>query len=491
MKQIIQKIQKNKAKIKEFMIILALAICTCFMYLRFHAITDIYWDIQIGYKEFSLIALSDGRIIHYLLLNLANICHIPMKIYEIIVHIIATIINSVSVYLIYSRLIKNSKVKKHKYLILIGSFLIIFNPMNLEHYAYYENIVMSLSMLLCTKVAIAIDEGKKGCIIKSIIMIIIAAISYQGTLNLCIALSILFLALKENKEKKYYIKQIIKIILIMVIALTAVYTSVFLINHILNKQQNRVGKINIFTIETVKNILVLLVRSISTLTYRLFAPYLITVTILLSVLIIAYQKEALKRIGKYLLIVLISTTACIVPIFLQSVPSISARMSCSIGAILGMSIIYITFNSDLDNNITRYVIQIMSIILLIINIFNYWNVGVMNRKTMKCEEELANQIGKVIDKYEEDNTIVIENIALCHNSNSANTYLNMPKNTFTDRALLCNYSKIHCLNYYLNKNYKEVEFDIEIYREYLNYKADSFEPEQIRFKNNTAYIYIY
>ncbi len=492
MELIIQKIRENKEKIIDFSIIIALAICTCFIYMRFHAITDIYWDIKMGYKQFSLIALSDGRIIHYLLLNLANICRIPMEIYEVIVHITATMINCISAYLIYSHLIKNSKLQKQKYLILLGSFLVIFNPMNLEHYAYYENIVMSFSMLLCTKIAIEIDEGKKWHILKSIIMVIIAAISYQGTLNLFIALSILFLTLKQHKEKKHYIKQILKIVLVMSIALIVVYTSVMLINLILNKQQNRVGKIQIFSIKTAKSVINLSILAISTLTYNLFVPFLITIIILFTVLILAYQSEPLKKIGKYLLIILISTASCIIPAYLQKNPSISARMSCAIGSLLGISIIYTVCNVNLNNKLARYLTQTMAIILVGINAFNYWNVGIMNHKTMYYEQELAEQIGQVIAKYEKDNNMIIENIAFCPNFDPVDTYLNMPKNTFTDRALLCSYSKTHCLNYYLNKSYKIVEFDDEIYRTYFqDYKATSFEPEQVICKENTAYIYIY
>lgn len=148
--------------------------------------------------------------------------------------------------------------------------------------------------------------------------------------------------------------------------------------------------------------------------------------------------------------------------------------------------------AELKNNLYNLILIIGATLILCINIFDYWNIGVMNVITNEEEKKAVEQISKVIENYENTNNIKIEKVTFCSDSHVTKTYNKMKRNTFTDRGLAVSYSAVHCLNYYMNRNFELTNMDKYIYNLYFKGNNwNEFAPEQVQFKENVAYICIY
>lgn len=147
--------KETKSKIKTFIVILVITLIFCLPYLIPHKITDSYWNIGLEISEYKYIPLKDGRIINFLILFILDLLNIKMETYSIVVHYVCLIIYAFAIFNVYTYLIKilSSKIgqdNKKKAIILMGSVLIILNPLTVENFAYIDNITMSLSICIGT-----------------------------------------------------------------------------------------------------------------------------------------------------------------------------------------------------------------------------------------------------------------------------------------------------------------------------------------------------
>lgn len=485
---------KNE-KVITFILILFLALISCSIFLKFHMVTDTYWNIELGYENYKLEPLKDGRIINYIFLSIAEIMHMPFKLYQFIMMALSILFYSISVFLIYEELLERleNKDKIHKIILLLGSFAIIFNPITVETFAYTE-VVMSLSILLGTKAAILLKDDNIKSTLQSLFLVIFMGLCYQGTVNFFITLSIFLFAISGKQNIKSRIKQLLKIVLILLITMAVTLAVLNMSNAFLNRNQNRLG--NSFNlIQAIEGSINFGMNMITILNFNLFPEYLIVIFIMLGVLLIGLsitKKEDVTSIFKYLFVVIVSIFSCTFPIFFQTEPLISARMSFSVGAIIGVTICYVLLIQDKKNKMLTTVLLIISTLAIAINIYDYITLGLMNLETQRQEKEYINKINDCIIKYEKDNNITITKASMIIDQNVKYTYSNFPNNTFTTRAIYPHYSNIHTLNYYTNRKLQWTKMDIDIYLTYFAGKDfEEFEEEQIKFKDDTVYICIY
>ena len=158
-----KKVKTKEINKKAILIIFILSLLTCGIFLRFHLVSDTYWNIGEGYEKYKLIPLKDGRIINFLILSIAEYINIPFEIYQLIMMIGSILCYNYAVYTIFIFLKEkiNNKQKIIQAIILLGSFLIIYNPMTVETFAYTE-MVIPLSILLFTKAAILLNMQNKS-----------------------------------------------------------------------------------------------------------------------------------------------------------------------------------------------------------------------------------------------------------------------------------------------------------------------------------------
>ena len=189
----------KKKNIVLYVTILLVGIIISGFFLPFHTVPDTYNVLQ-QKQEYCTTFIKDGRIFSALFLFLGIKLNIPITLLCIVSNIIALLANCTSVYIIF----KTIECKENNYwknvIMLMGSFLLVFNQFAMEHLAYFETGIICIGKLL------SIIAAKKLIInnvkIKSIGILILSVFCYQGILNVFVLNAIIFSIVKDKKIKK-------------------------------------------------------------------------------------------------------------------------------------------------------------------------------------------------------------------------------------------------------------------------------------------------
>ena len=410
--------KESKEKIKKFIVIYLMTLIICLPFLLPHKITDTYWNIGEGIDLYKYTPLKDGRIIQFLILSVMDFFNIKMEFYSIAVHYIGVIIYALAIYNVFSYIMqllkskieqsKNSKILK--VIILISSVLIILNPLTVENFAYIDNLTMSLSILIGI-----IHENKKGAYLKTLFLIILAGLCYQGNLNVWIGLSILYFAIDEKKTIKEWIRYLLKLGSIAILVVVSLVAILNITNLIIGNEQSRLGISKQDLREIFSLFIMFIIKPITDVTFGYYPKMLISISILITTLLVVNleKNKPINSLIKYYFLIIIIILACICPAFLQNNISLSARMLNGVGAIIGISLIYICYiiaKKENQNKKVTIIVLILSIIMFCINLFDYYNVAYMNQVTMKEEQKYINQINEVMIEYEKENDIILKKL---------------------------------------------------------------------------------
>lgn len=323
---------------------------------------------------------------------------------------------------------------------------------------------------------------------------ILAGLCYQGNLNMWIVLSILYFAIDEKKPVKEWIKYFAKIATIVIIVLSALLITLNICNSIIGNKQARLGGANLSFEEIIILFLTFFIESITIITFGYYPKMLIISVIIITVFMIEWKEKnnTENMILKYLLIVCIAILACIVPAFMQKSINLSARTTNGIGAIIGVSIIYMCQIIPKEGKVFEKILFTFSVIIIVINLFDYYNVAYMSQITTAEEQKYVNEINSIMLEYEKENDIILKNVIFFKDKNYIETYNNFEYNTFTTKSLGTSYSRIYCLNYYTKRNLVEFPAQKKVYNE-LFYDKDwnEFNKEQVQFDGDTVYICLY
>ena len=172
--------------------------------------------------------------------------------------------------------------------------------------------------------------------------------------------------------------------------------------------------------------------------------------------------------------------------------NLSARTTNGIGAIIGVSIIYMCQIIPKEGKVFEIILLTFSVIIIGINLFDYYNVSYMSQITTAEEQKYVNEINSIMLEYEKENDIILKNVIFFKDKNYIETYNNFEYNTFTTKSLGTSYSRIYCLNYYTKRNLVEFPAQKKVYNE-LFYDKDwnEFNKEQVQFDGDTVYICLY
>lgn len=172
--------------------------------------------------------------------------------------------------------------------------------------------------------------------------------------------------------------------------------------------------------------------------------------------------------------------------------NLSARTTNGIGAIIGVSIIYMCQIIPKEGKVFEKILLAFSVIIIGINLFDYYNVAYMSQITTAEEQKYVNEINSIMLEYEKENDIILKNVIFFKDKNYIETYNNFEYNTFTTKSLGTSYSRIYCLNYYTKRNLVEFPAQKKVYNE-LFYDKDwnEFNKEQVQFDGDTVYICLY
>ena len=492
--------EKIKNKLKEIFSDKELYIFTVITILFFGAFCMIQYapdtysvfanDLNNTVKHF----MSCGRFITaiatYIVMGLFKIDNVGTYIISYGFAIVCTIISMYKL----NKLIK--KDIKSSIACIIISTLIIINPFSLELFFYIEKGIMMLSVLLCVLAVEQIEKffnGNKRAILLALIFMTIANCCYQGTVGLFVAISLIYI-IKYSKNIKEFIKNNVLVAITYGIpALLNFLTIRFFFTNTRVNGQMVLSESILKIIDGTKKMLVN--------TYGLLPKYLFITSIAIIIIIIVYKAikeknetktKILKILGAFYLIAgtLFATVA---PQILQDTNSIwfVARSSYSMAAIIGILVLYLYIEFDLEKTIKNIVI-ILAIIFLSVQFTYFMRYTVDNYIGNYIDKAISLEINHMISEYEEKTGNKIDTISIYKDSMPQYVYPGLKASgDMNIKAYSADWCISNILKLYTNRDLKVIENEELKEDEFLKQNWDDFRKEQIIFEENTMHLCMY
>lgn len=499
----------NKRNLITFIIIL---IITCIIYaplLMGHYATDTYNIINKGYEKYAITySLNDGRPIMCLITLIAQKLNMPIMLYVILLTGIALIISSISVVKLKNIILKYTEKidKKTEYIILAISYIIIFNFAYLENLQFAECAIMSVSILMSIIAAQTIVEKNKNYILKSLILSIISVIFYQGTINWLFTITFVLSLFKEKNINIQVIRNLVLSGIFGGIGCVVDLIQVKITGQIFNLSQTRMGSFENIP-GNFRYILKNMYEVLSN-TYNLFPKNMIYIylVILLIYSLVFMVKDCEKNNQLNILAIIF---ICIATVFAPNLITLAAfgtgRTAFSVGAMIGLIILYIYCNLKRTEKVQlkEIIFYIVAISYIIISLGNSMLIMYEHKKVNIQDKQECELIGKWIKEYEETQNVEVKNIVFIYNSNSKYYYENVINHSaLCYKAVGPEWSRIGAINYYNNRKFNDILNEINNYSEYIDkinyYKNyffdkswDKLDREQLVFEGETLYYCLY
>lgn len=472
----------KKITIKYSIIYTSLFVLTFLIFLpllKGHYATDSYNIFNVGYKNYAIYwSLIDGRIFMAIIGLIAYKINIPIETYIFITLLCSLIISDIAV-VILSKIIKKYKQPQNivqEIIILIISYVTIFNFMYIENMYYVENIVMATSVLLYILAAEMLVERNKYHIIKNIIFVTIGIMCYQGTVGLFFAYLILFSVLKNKNDGKQIIIDLIKCGIIALISVLIDILAVKIFEKLIDQRQRRLGKLSdifnniIIIISTLPNIIQ---KTCNLFPKNLLIIYLVMLTSIILIYVIKNKEYKSNIIAKYLLIAIITIGASCVTYLLSLTSFYTGRLRNALGALIGILLIFIFVKTNLFERKCKLniVINITLMSFLIINIINYESIMLQHRAVNKLEKIEVEKIEQYMEEYERNTGNKVTKIAkIVNTSNEDKAFLPNSRNktSLTHNALRTEWAVDGVINFYTKRNLETVAVTKEEKEDYIN-----------------------
>lgn len=490
-------IETRKEEIFTYGIILIICLIMCAPLLQFHIASDTYNFMDLGYFEYPLqYFLKDARLVSTICSYIAGFLNLPFEVFIVLMEIFAVIFSSISIYLIYSTVknkLKLSSIWK-KILLIMASFIVVFNCMSLEYLLYAESGVMCLSLTLSILAAKVVSEKKKHKYLKAILIMIIATFCYQGAVNVFLPLAILFIFLNtDNLKVKDIVKQIACACGIIIISYIVNVVSIYIINIILGTAQARVGGGILENLMKFPLIIGYIVRNILIYNYNLWPIAIIPIFMAISVILLLFQENAVEKIIKYLVIVISALGICIAPVFFMQTPSMEPRMAMSVGGIVGISLIYL-ISLDYKYKTIKYIVSMIILGFFVYNVINTNQIYTAHIATNKIDDNMGIAIKYRLEEYEKETGNTVTKVAYYRDASHRDFHYGWDKkySSFAQRAFDNYYCIVEALNYYCNRKFEDVPMSQKVYDE--NFKGknwNAYSDEQLVFIEDTMYICTY
>lgn len=447
-------------------------------YITMHYATDTYNIINVGYERYALEwSLKDGRIWMSFIGLLANKLQIPISIYVSTLTVLAILVSCIAIIRLKNIILQYKE--KHSILLegiaVLISYITIFNFMYIENLYFVENLVMAFSIWLIIEAANQIVEKRQYHYIKAIFLIIIAVLSYQGTIGFFFAITFVFTLLKNQNN----LKQIgIDVIKSGSIALISVIFNMIIVRQVgilLNLQQNRLGNIEqiLENIKYISNhILDILIGTCGLYPQYLFLGFL-GIVLGIGVVYSFYYKGRELHIPKMILIACLTIVSSFV-VFLMTLSSFyTGRLHFCIGTLIGLLYIYLYGQTEIfeKKGILSKVASIILIGYSACGIFQSIFVLSQHKIVNQLEREQVNQINAYIEEYEKKNDIEIKKICIITFQGKNDKVYDKEienKSVLTYNAIRSNWSSDGVINFYTGRKLEKTcitEKTLEIYLE--------------------------
>ena len=448
---------------------------------------------NLGYvQEF----IKSGRFItafFFKILQLFRFTPETMYMVSFIVGIICTIF---AIYILYSIL---KKYIKSDFINAIISIATIINPFIIELWLFAEMGIMMLSILACVLAFKHFDNylenNKKIEIGLSIVFMLIALFSYQGTVAIFMALSSISVIIHSNKLKKI-INNTLICCLCYGIPTIVNFAIVILIGN------KRVGG-NYNLIQTISFIF----NASNEQLFTGFGLYNKILFILLHVVIFVGAvtciittekgiKQKMLDLLKYLYMLFITYFFTIATIIPQNASSavMFPRNSYAYGSIIGLSLIFVVVFIKKNQKQIKYINQFVVTILisvLIMEFIQFTNIGINRYIVNYMDKYIVYEINEKIDNYESKTGIKVENVAI-YNIDNSNVFYPEINDMINVSAKNEEMSGAAILELFMHRKLRETQQNEEIYNKYFKDNDwDMFNLDQIVLEGKTMHWYLY
>ena len=497
--QMIEKKKNNKNQMYTFFVMLMFAVIICSNFFRMHFSQDTYCiNVDYGYDRYIKHFLSIGRILGAVQMFITKKLNIPFETMVIGSSVLATILLTLSWFILYSYTVKIAKIgeNKKKQLLIAGiTFSIIFNFCTFETLVFAEAIVLAFSILCATLASCIYTSNLKRKNIYTAILIFLTILAYQTSTSLFLIITLVFIAfknkgnIKEILEKSIYVGLIYGVSMILGLLITK-----FLGNY-LNWVERET------TLLSIKEMIQTIFKYLDFIVIKNFyiepKGWNFIVIIFLTIIFIAQviKSKEYFHILEYIVLVAL---CCIIPILpLMAIPIkdqyMETRMAMVFGALAGTLLLYLILVMKADETkAIKDIISIITITLFVINSIYFIRSSSENIATGYIDRNIAKSIIYNIEKYEKENDIKLKKIIVGYDKKPIYYYEGqIMLRSANGRGLATNFTVAPLIEYYCGEKYEWYVSQEEIDEKFSEKNWDAYSEEQLVFEGDTLYLCVY
>ena len=497
--QMIEKKKNNKNQMYTFFVMLMFAVIICSNFFRMHFSQDTYCiNVDYGYDRYIKHFLSIGRILGAVQMFITKKLNIPFETMVIGSSVSATILLTLSWFMLYSYTIKIAKIgeNKKKQLLIAGiTFSIIFNFCTFETLVFAEAIVLAFSILCATLASCIYTSNLKRKNIYTAILIFLTILAYQTSTSLFLIITLVFIAFKNKGNIKEILKKSIYVGLIYGVSMILG----LLITKFLGNYLNWVERET--TLLSIKEMIQTIFKYLDFIVIKNFyiepKGWNFIVIIFLTIIFIAQviKSKEYFHILEYIVLVAL---CCIIPILpLMAIPIkdqyMETRMAMVFGALAGTLLLYLILVMKADETkVIKDIISIITITLFVINSIYFIRSSSENIATGYIDRNIAKSIIYNIEKYEKENDIKLKKIVVGYDKKPIYYYEGQIMLRSTNgRGLATNFTVAPLIEYYCGEKYDWYVSQEEIDERFLEKNWDAYSEEQLVFEGDTLYLCVY
>lgn len=465
---------------------------------------DGYCTYAFGYLDSAKTFMKSGRLFTALIYVVSHGINLPFEIFSIISIVLANLFLALTIYKLFDHLTKYiDKSLLSKVMLLLGVFLIFYNPLTLELLLFEEAFIMCAGIYFAVLAALKfIDYNKKGYLL-SALYLIISAICYQGIVCYFIPVAFLLVVINLGRDLKKEIPEIIKkgIIACIIYGISLIVSFVivkFINSYIFTDGTQKLGTLDI--IYNIKKAIELMFYSLKGLfgfgNRVIFYGFSILGTLFVSLSTIKNSKNHWTKV----LYFICNLGLCVVMPFVPNLGMNSAsnytaaRMIGSICSVAGFIVIYgiIYFNILKKENLKTIFIIMASLYSLYIG-YEFLRTTSVGLKRYRNDMESIEKLHNKIAEYELENNIEVKNIYYATDSHVNYYYYQQQlTNSYNYRLYAIDWAMQCSINIGKDHNYKYTKMSDKDKERYFNNKEyDGFSDEQLVFVDDKLYLLIY
>lgn len=482
---------KDSIDLKKIIIFFAITIIFFGMLINMEYATDTYSVFTIGARKNIIHFLGTGRFVTAIIIVIVRLLNLKESCIYFLSFVMACICLIASLYELEKIIYKD--VKKNVISIILST-LIILNAFIIELFMFIEKGILIASILfiiLAIKHLIKYFENKdKKEILKTLVWMLLANGSYQGTVALFIAIATVYV-LKYSKNIKafvlnnvvlgicYAIPAIIDLIIGKIFAGERISGKIILSESIQKVMQGTKSMIYSYNMLPKYIFLVFLGLAIGFVVFEIIKNKSSVNTKVIQILSVIY-------------IILGTLVATILPQLMQNTESIwmVARSTYAFSSLIGIVLLYTFINFNVKK--AEYVIVLMSICYLCVQYKSFTEIEISRYKLNYIDKEETLNILNYIEEYENETGNKIENIAVYQDKYVTYTYKDLfVTGDLNVRAYSSDWATKGILEYYSGRKFENVEKKKELEERFEKEDWKAFSKEQLVFENNTLHICCY